>query len=69
MDRIRMIANQLLLHTLGAKKPKQYSIIPIMTNRIVNDILNESFNFAHAIIQRIIPLNRITKLFKHTFTS
>ena len=59
--------NQLLLHSVGAKNPKMYSITPTMANKLIRDILNASFNCVDDIIHRITPLNKITPLFRKTF--
>ena len=58
------MANQLLLHSSGAKKPKMYSIPPIKPNRLVSETLNASFKCEDDIANSTIPLKRITALFK-----
>ena len=61
------IANQLLLNSDGAKKPKIYSPTPKSPKIKVSEILKASFKDIDATIQRTIPLNKITALFKYTF--
>lgn len=61
------IANQLLLNSDGAKKPNIYSPTPNSPKTKVREILKASFKDIDEIIQRRIPLNKITALFKYTF--
>lgn len=63
---ITNIANQLLLHSMGAKKPKMYSIPPTIANKLIRDSLSASFKCEDETIQRTMPLSRITTLFKYT---
>lgn len=63
---ITKMANQLLLHSAGAKKPRIYSIQPMTANRLVREILNASFKCVDDTTHRTIPLSRITALFKYT---
>lgn len=58
------IANQLLLNSDGAKKPKIYSPTPNSPKIKVREILKASFKDIDETIQRTIPLNKITALFK-----
>ena len=63
---ITKIANQLLLHSAGAKNPRMYSIPPTAANRLVREILNASLRFVEDTTNRTIPVSRITALFKYT---
>lgn len=63
------IANQLLLNSDGAKKPKIYSTTAISPKIKVREYLNASFKDIDETIQRTIPPNKITALFKYTFVS
>lgn len=63
---ITKIANQLLRHSLGAKNPRMYSIPPTIANMLVREILNASFKCVDDTTHRMIPINRITALFKYT---
>lgn len=54
------IANQLLLNSDGAKKPKTYSPIAISPNIKIREYLNASFKDTDETIQRTIPLSKIT---------
>lgn len=63
---ITKIANQLLLHSEGAKKPKMYSTPPTTANRLVREILNASLRFVDDTPHRTILVSRITALFKYT---
>lgn len=61
---ITKIANQLLLHSEGAKNPRMYSITPMIANRLVREILKASFKCVDDTTHRTIPLSKITALFK-----
>ncbi len=63
---ITNMANQLLLHSAGAKNPQMYSIMPTIANKLVSETLNASFNCVDVIVQRTIPLSRITTVLRHT---
>ncbi len=61
---ITKITNQLLLHSVGAKNPKMYSMPPAIAKRLVSETLNASFKCVDEMNKRTIPLNIITTLFK-----
>ena len=63
---ITTIANQLWCHSDGAKKPTIYSLQPIMPKRIDSEYLKASFNRTLDRIHSIMPVNKITKLFRIT---
>lgn len=63
---ITKMANQLLLHSVGAKKPRMNSIPPKMANRNVKEILYASFRCEDETAQRTIPFSRITAVFIQT---
>ena len=61
---ITKITNQLLLHSVGAKNPKLYSMPQKKKKRLVSETLNASFKCVDEMNKRTIPLNIITTLFK-----
>ena len=61
---ITKITNQLLLHSVGAKNPKMYSMPPAIAKRLVSETLNASFKCVDEMNKRTIPLHIITTLFK-----
>ena len=61
---ITKITNQLLLHSVGAKNPKMYSMPPAIAKRLVSETINASFKCVDEMNKRTIPLNIITTLFK-----
>ncbi len=63
---ITKMANQLLLSSTGAKKPKIYSTQPTAQNKQDIEYLNASFSRIVDTIHRMIPLSKITVLFIST---
>lgn len=61
---ITTIANQLLCHSYGAKKPNIYKPQPIKLKSIDKEHLNASFKPIVDRIHNIMPVNKITELFK-----
>ena len=63
---ITTIANQLLCHSDGAKKPNIYKLQPIMLKSIDKEYLNASLKPTVDRIHSSMPVNKITELFKIT---
>lgn len=63
---ITTIVNQLLCQSDGAKNPNTYSLQPIMPKSKDREYLKASFKRKVDRIHSIMPVNKITELFKST---